>query len=74
MRPGRAHSAQLHRAFGVVLLGAAWGAVARQDLPFSMSVVAVVAAIVDGRAGDPGGSIGVDPLPSVIVLVRAQAT
>jgi hypothetical protein len=29
------HGRELNRAVGVVRLGAAWGAVARQDLPFS---------------------------------------
>ncbi|GAA1243517.1 hypothetical protein GCM10009609_03680 [Pseudonocardia aurantiaca] len=31
------YDAQSHRAIRVVRLGAAWGAVARQDLPFSTS-------------------------------------
>jgi hypothetical protein len=52
------HGAEARRAVGVVFLGAAWGAVARQDLPFSMPWSVTV-----GRAGDPVGSIGVDPLP-----------
>jgi hypothetical protein len=62
------HGTQACRAVGVVFLGAAWGAVARQDLPFSMPVASRSAGgHRTAGAGDPAGSIGVDPLPSVIV-------